>query len=584
MIVWMRRARARPQAASCRTRRPARWPRARRWRSSRWPSSPCCARASRPPSSCSPPSDDATDPLAAGLGAVLGFSPPSRSASGSTAAACASTSSRFFRVTGVVLVLVAAGLARLALHTAPRRAGSSAARRRRWTSAAIVRAGHGLRVADHRHARHPPEPTVIEVVGWLLYAIPMLAIVLWPTAPVATRPRDRATGALRGRRPPRAPLAARSSALAAAAARRRVHRRVAGERRAQRAKDGQVRAHRRGLRRRDRERRRAGRRRSWSSNKGTPKADEFEVMNADGIIWRDRERRAGPVAALLAHPPAGQVHAVLPRRNDAARQRLADRDRRAPPARSADDPLLARPSTATGPSSSSETAALVDRRRGSRAAVRARRLAEAKALFGPRACPTSDRAGRRDLRRPRPRDRRARQRRRRRSKWTGFHRIEQALWATDTTKGTGRSPTSSSPTSTTLDGKVARLKLEPAQLANGAVELLDEVSKSKITGEEERYSHTDLSDFQANVERRPARRSTRSRPALRERDDRQLVTEIDGRFAAVEQGLRPLQARQTGFVPYTELDAADRRQLAPADRRARRAAVAGRRRRSLPRA
>ena len=41
---------------------------------------------------------------------------------------------------------------------------------------------------------------------------------------------------------------------------------------------------------------------------------------------------------------------------------------------------------------------------------------------------------------------------------------------------------------------------EPVQIANGAVELLDEVSQSKITGEEERYSHTDLTDFEANVD------------------------------------------------------------------------------------
>ena len=44
------------------------------------------------------------------------------------------------------------------------------------------------------------------------------------------------------------------------------------------------------------------------------------------------------------------------------------------------------------------------------------------------------------------------------------------------------------------------MKLEAAQIANGANELLGEVSASKITGEEERYSHTDLVDFEANVD------------------------------------------------------------------------------------
>lgn len=43
------------------------------------------------------------------------------------------------------------------------------------------------------------------------------------------------------------------------------------------------------------------------------------------------------------------------------------------------------------------------------------------------------------------------------------------------------------------------LQLEPAQIANGSVELLNEVSVSKITGEEDRYSYTDLSDFNYNL-------------------------------------------------------------------------------------
>ena len=44
------------------------------------------------------------------------------------------------------------------------------------------------------------------------------------------------------------------------------------------------------------------------------------------------------------------------------------------------------------------------------------------------------------------------------------------------------------------------VELQAVQIANGANELLGEVSASKITGEEERYSHIDLVDFEANVE------------------------------------------------------------------------------------
>ena len=76
--------------------------------------------------------------------------------------------------------------------------------------------------------------------------------------------------------------------------------------------------------------------------------------------------------------------------------------------------------------------------------------------------------------------------------WGGFHKIEQALYVDDTTDGDERR----SPTQLLADVKHARgprwpdVELEPATIANGAVELLNEVSASKITGEEERYSHT----------------------------------------------------------------------------------------------
>ena len=51
-----------------------------------------------------------------------------------------------------------------------------------------------------------------------------------------------------------------------------------------------------------------------------------------------------------------------------------------------------------------------------------------------------------------------------------------------------------------LQSRVAPLSFTPVELANGAKELLDEVATGKITGEEDRYSHTDLWDFKANVE------------------------------------------------------------------------------------
>src|SRR5206468_3310211 len=88
-----------------------------------------------------------------------------------------------------------------------------------------------------------------------------------------------------------------------------------------------------------------------------------------------------------------------------------------------------------------------------------------------------------------------------------------------------------------LNARVAKAKYEPAQLANGAVELLNEVSKSKITGEEERYSHVDLTDFKANVDGASAAFEL-LRPALAKRDQ-ELADEVDERFDALNAALAP---------------------------------------------
>ena len=94
-----------------------------------------------------------------------------------------------------------------------------------------------------------------------------------------------------------------------------------------------------------------------------------------------------------------------------------------------------------------------------------------------------------------------------------------------------------------LAKRVDAASYQPAQVANGAVELLNEVSKSKITGEEERYSHTDLIDFQANVD--GAKEAfVLLRPVLSERDASPART-VGARFAAVDAAFAPsLPARR----------------------------------------
>ena len=142
--------------------------------------------------------------------------------------------------------------------------------------------------------------------------------------------------------------------------------------------------------------------------------------------------------------------------------------------------------------------------------------------------------------------------------WRGFHRIEQALWIDDTTEGQEDYALQLQDDVETLQEEVSELQLEPADLVTGSIELLNEVSSGKITGEEERYSGTDLYDIQANVEGSQAAFEA-LQPMLKERDT-DLVAEIDERFDAVYETLAPYRDGD-GWVPYTDVTEDERRQI-----------------------
>jgi iron uptake system component EfeO len=145
--------------------------------------------------------------------------------------------------------------------------------------------------------------------------------------------------------------------------------------------------------------------------------------------------------------------------------------------------------------------------------------------------------------------------------WTGFHPIEQLLWVRATTDGTRDLASKLLTDVAELRERAETVELEPAQIANGAVELLGEVSKSKITGEEERYSHIDLVDFAANVE--GAKAAFDSVADLVEAKQPALAKEIDRRFADVDSALQPYR-RGAGYVSYETLTKQDTRALSRA--------------------
>ncbi|GGO02345.1 iron uptake system protein EfeO [Micromonospora parathelypteridis] len=116
--------------------------------------------------------------------------------------------------------------------------------------------------------------------------------------------------------------------------------------------------------------------------------------------------------------------------------------------------------------------------------------------------------------------------------FTGFHRIEKDLWQSGDISKDGPIADRLLVDVKEIVAKANAEKLSPLQLANGAKELLDEVASGKITGEEDRYSHTDLWDFAANLEGSKAAVSA-LRPALEQRAP-ELVKQLDTEFANVE--------------------------------------------------
>ncbi len=145
--------------------------------------------------------------------------------------------------------------------------------------------------------------------------------------------------------------------------------------------------------------------------------------------------------------------------------------------------------------------------------------------------------------------------------FTGFHRIEKDLWVTGDISKSGPMADRLMADIKEIVAKADAEQLSPLNLANGAKELLDEVATGKITGEEDRYSHTDLWDFDANVEGSKAAVAA-LRPALEQRDPA-LVKTLDTEFANVEAALAKFQVGD-GWKLHDQLTEADKKGLSDA--------------------
>ncbi|MEW2530800.1 iron uptake system protein EfeO [Streptomyces sp. NPDC047071] len=149
--------------------------------------------------------------------------------------------------------------------------------------------------------------------------------------------------------------------------------------------------------------------------------------------------------------------------------------------------------------------------------------------------------------------------------WTGWHRLERALWQ-DKKVGQREKDLATRLDKDLADWRkrVGKAVITPTSMANGAKELLDEVATGKVTGEEERYSHTDLVDFKANVDG-AEKAYTLLKPVASENDPA-LAKELDKQFAALDELLDRHRAGKgtadsSDFTAYDKVGKADRKEL-----------------------
>ncbi|MDF3932458.1 iron uptake system protein EfeO [Pseudomonas citronellolis] len=137
----------------------------------------------------------------------------------------------------------------------------------------------------------------------------------------------------------------------------------------------------------------------------------------------------------------------------------------------------------------------------------------------------------------------------------GFHRLEYGLYAQGSTTGLA-------PVAQRLQADVAALKdalmaqaLPPEQLSGNAARLLHNLAEQRVSGDEERYSHSDLAGFVANLE--GARKVIDLLRPLLSAKAPALPARLDGAADALGADLTQLAGR-----PYDQVTPAQRQQLA----------------------
>jgi len=143
--------------------------------------------------------------------------------------------------------------------------------------------------------------------------------------------------------------------------------------------------------------------------------------------------------------------------------------------------------------------------------------------------------------------------------FTGFHRIEYTLFSENTTKGLDALADGLNKDVKDLQDRVAGLTFPPEKVVGGAAALLEEVAATKISGEEDRYSHTDLYDFQGNID--GAKKIVDLFRGQIEKQDKAFLAKVDKNFATVDKILAKYKTKDGGYETYDQVRESDRKAL-----------------------
>lgn len=147
--------------------------------------------------------------------------------------------------------------------------------------------------------------------------------------------------------------------------------------------------------------------------------------------------------------------------------------------------------------------------------------------------------------------------------FTGFHRLEYGLFHTRSTDGLEDYAVRLMTDVETLEQSVQGLTFPPEKVVGGAAALMEEVAATKVSGEEDRYSHTDLWDFQGNLD--GSKKIFELVKPLAEQEDPAFVARVEENFNAIENTLAHYYLTEgdanSGFESYDKVSERDRRAL-----------------------